>query len=605
MIGNTSGQRRNKITRRGFLRTSGLASAGLATAATGLAGCTGGNRTGGDAGSGGVQQTLKGPFRPSAIPNAPAPPKNPAALSTGGVVPGPPGYRLPLVDPGSVTFTFAGRDNGYAPRSLTLGLPVWKEIERRTGVSINWQVTASDQYDDSMAPRMGSGRDLPDMLSLPEGWDQVKASNAGLIVAISDYIDEENTPNIQRFFKQFPDVRKYFTAPDGKIYALGSVSADAGYSDPFGLIIRQDWLDKLGLDEPGTLDEWYQVLKAFRTGDPNGNGKQDEIPYFAASQGGSSNPLEVLFAFGGAFGLHLQYSGGWYVQDSGKVYYEWIDPRIRELLAWGSKLYREKLIDQDFHNSTGDESRKKVSRNLAGAAADFSNRTVEYNNLQAAAGQHEANWVTVKPPRSDRVHQPYYEIYGTPANPGGMAISKDCKNPKLAAKWMDYIWASDEGNTLLCYGVEGLTYTVGKDKRLQFTKWVTNNPQSLDPNSSVRYYGSMPYTTSWVRAATGPLSEFSWDITRTDKRWLASAEKIASYMVPVLPQMLSTSEDSKVLASVTTDMDTYRNETLLKFVLGQTELTTDSWNEYVSTLSGMGLDQVIEIQQRNYERFAK
>ncbi len=569
--------------------------AAMSAAGVALTGCAGSGRKGGGGSGGAGQQVVpKGPFRAAAAPDAPPPPKDPIAESTGGIVPGPPGYSLPLTD-GQVSFTFAAPDNGYAPRSFTQGLAVWEEVEKRTGVHIKWDVAPSAQYSEAMAPRLGSGRNLPDLVSLPEGWDPVKAGTEKLVVPLNKYINEQNTPNIVKLLADFPDIKKLITAPGGEIYALPSVVTDAAYSDPFGLMIREDWLTKLGLEEPTTLDEWHRVLTAFKTKDPNGNGKQDEVPFVVGT-----GP-DAVYLFGNALGLHLFYGGGWYVTDDNKVYYEWTDARVKELLTWLNRLYKEKLLDPQFYQTEREAALRKVTRDLAGAGVDFSNHTLEYNKAQAAAGHKDAHWVMAKPPTSDRVERPYYEGYGPLS--GWFCVTRDCKDPELAARWLDYVWASDEGNTLVTYGVEGLTYTVGDDKRLEFTPWVTDNPQDLDPQAALRYHGSMPYGSPWIRAPKGPLSEFQWDVTRTDDNWLESAEKIAPLMVLAYPTILATAEETKELSGILPDLTTYRDEAILKFILGQQPINDDTWGEYVSTIEGMGLERVVAIQQTQYDRF--
>lgn len=581
-----------EMQRRDFLRAAGASAAGLMLAACGDLQRKGTSKAGAAA------RRLKGPFRAASIPDAPQVPANPATAGTGGTVAGAPGYKLPLAPSGSVEFTYATNDNYYTPRSYAQNLPVWKEIEKRTGIKIKWDVTADwEQYSTAMGTRLAAGRSLPDMLRLPDGWDPVRAGGEGLVVALNDHINEKTAPNLAKYLDDFPDIRRLITAPDGNIYSLPSDVKDAAFSDPFGLLIRQDWLEKLSLAEPETLDDWYHVLKAFKTKDPGGNGKKDEVPLVAGN-----SPQSAVLMFGNAFGLHLGYSGGRYVDDKGKFHDEWTDSRTRDLLVWLNKLYKEGLIDPQYYQSDIDMAVQKVTRNVAGAGIDFTNRAVQYNRAQQHAGQTEANWVITKPPKSDLIKEPYYEMYGPVST--WSSVTKDCKHPDLAVTWLDYIFASDEGNTLVTYGLEGETYTVGKGGRLQFTKWVSDNPKGLDPNSALRYYGAQP-NTPWIRASTGPLSEFAWDVTRTDPKWLKSAEKAAPYMVPAYPPILATVKESKDLAALTADMNTYRDETLLKFVLGQKPINKASWDEYVSTMDGMGLSKVIAIQQQQYDRYRK
>ncbi len=79
------------------------------------------------------------------------------------------------------------------------------------------------------------------------------------------------------------------TAPDGNIYALPQVNECYHCMYQQRMWIYKPWLDKLGLKMPTTTDEFYEVLKAFKTKDPNGNGKADEIPLSGSIQASSSH----------------------------------------------------------------------------------------------------------------------------------------------------------------------------------------------------------------------------------------------------------------------------------------------------------------------------
>ena len=93
---------------------------------------------------------------------------------------------------------------------------------------------------------------------------------------------EKYAPNIKAYFDENPDQRKALEWIDGKIYYIPCIG-DGDVS--MGWFIREDWLDNLGLEMPKNVDEYYNVLKAFKTQDPNGNGIDDEIPYFNRNAG--------------------------------------------------------------------------------------------------------------------------------------------------------------------------------------------------------------------------------------------------------------------------------------------------------------------------------
>lgn len=533
-------------------------------------------------------------FSPSLASSAQTPAPDPLALSNGGTVPAAPGYELPIVEPGTTTFRVATRDNGYPPRSYTQGLEVWAEIEKRTGVTIAWEVTPSAQYDDVMNVRIGAASDLPDILALTSSVDPVGAGENNVALPLNDLI-AQHAPNITAFLNEFPDIRRLMTAPDGEIYALPSVVTDAAYADPMGILYREDWLTQLGIPEPTTLDEWYTMLKRFKTDILEARG----VTNIAPMMGGNGNLFGTILQFGHALGLHLHYSQGWHTDAEGNVQYEWLDDRFKELIAWFNKLYVEGLLDPRFHQSTKEDRTQLVTTDNVGVDTDFINRAQEWDTTQAKSGTVGAHWVIAVPPVSDQYPDPYYELYGPLS--GWVCITPNAQSPELAIKWLDYIWASDEGNTLVSYGLDGLTYTVDQNNELRFTEWVTNNPDGLDPNSALRYYGAMPYFI-WIRSSSGPLSEQAWDITRINPNAEANAEKVGSYLIPAFPNILPTTEESDEIAGILADLTTYQEETILRLVLGQEELDA-GWDEYVATMQGLGVDRLIEIKQGQYERF--
>lgn len=506
--------------------------------------------------------------------------------------------RIRPADRGTGNGDLQSRNEGQwlPPRAAILrGLEVWTEIEKRTGVTIVWEVTPSAQYDDVMNVRIGAGgSNLPDILALTSGVDPVGAGENNIAIPLNDLL-AQHAPNATAFLDEFPEIRRLITAPDGEIYALPSVVTDAAYADPMGILYREDWLTQLGIPEPTTLDEWYTMLKRFKTDILEARG----VTNIAPMMGGNGNLFGTILQFGHALGLHPLYSDGWYADGEGRVQYEWIDDRFKELIAWFNKLYVEGLLDPRFHESTKEDRTQLVTTDNVGVDTDFINRAQEWDTTQANSGS-EAHWVIAIPPVSEQYPDPYYELYGPLS--GWVCITPNASNPEIAIKWLDYMWASDEGNTLVSYGVEGITYTVDENDELRFTEWVTNNPDGLDPNSALRYYGAMPYFF-WIRADHGPLSEQAWDITRINPNAEANAKKVGSYLIPAFPRILPTTEESDEIAGILADLTTYKEETILQMVLGQVDLDA-GWDEYVATMEGLGVSRLIEIKQEQYNRFS-
>lgn len=153
-----------------------------------------------------------------------------------------------------------------------------EETEKEAGITIDWDTYINSEWGDKKSVLMAGG-DLPDAfwgsLALSDG---DIAQNQSLFIPLEDLI-EEHMPNLMAAFEAEPSLRALVTSPDGHIYSLPKklpLRPKTGNQ----LFINQKWLDNLGLEMPETHEEFYDVLKAFKDQDANGNGdSNDEIPY--------------------------------------------------------------------------------------------------------------------------------------------------------------------------------------------------------------------------------------------------------------------------------------------------------------------------------------
>lgn len=382
---------------------------------------------------------------------------------------------FPLAEP--VELTIAAADLGAA--SLADNLPVWQEIERRTNVKVNWDVTAAAQYVEVMKLRVSAGGgNLPDIMLLPNGLSLAELGSQGMILPLEDYI-ETNGDNILAAYEKFPNMRA-LTSADGHIYSINSMN-EAAYFSPYGFIVRKDWLDRVGLDIPTTIEEWEEVMRAFKAQDANGNGNpNDEVPY---SAGGT---VWYTTYWGNAWGLHMIQSSGWYPDENGQMQYEYLSDNAREWLTWLNKMYSEGLIDPEFM-TLGDEAKmfEKVVRDEIGVfTANPSNIPTLLATLQAN-GVKDAELVAVAPPKGP--HAQATEVIGDMAV-DGYVVSSSCENPDIAIAFINYL-LSDEGAELLNFGIEGETYNKNSDGTYTLTEVVTNDPNGRSPKEVLESYG--------------------------------------------------------------------------------------------------------------------
>ena len=148
---------------------------------------------------------------------------------------------------------------------------VWKEIEKETGVKLKGVVASSNSdYSTAFQNMVASGQ-LADIIACESTSDLEKLGKDGGMLPLNDLIDEY-APNIKKMLEEDPNFKYQATAEDGNIYniPLGKELQSSQF-----YWIRQDWLDKLGLAVPTTVDELHDVLLAFKNNDPNGNGKAE------------------------------------------------------------------------------------------------------------------------------------------------------------------------------------------------------------------------------------------------------------------------------------------------------------------------------------------
>ncbi len=489
-----------------------------------------------------------------------------------------------------VELTIATEDGTVA--SLANNLPLWEEIEKRTNIKINWDVTAPAQYVEVMKLRVSAGGELPDVMLLPNGVNLGELGSDGRIVPLEGYIDKYGD-NINAMYEEFPHV-KALTSSDGHIYSINTVSENA-YFMPYAFTIRKDWLDRLGLKEPETIDEWVTVLEAFRDEDADGDGnKNNEIPF---SVGGHAW-YTTFWAH--AWDLHLFYSDGWHPDENGTMQYEFMSDRAKEFYTWLNNFYEEGLLDPEFL-TMGDETKlfEKVSRNEVGAFLAYPAQIPALESALEANGVEGAELVPLVPPKGPYAQMT--EILGD-VTVNGYVVTESCKNPEVVVALINYLM-SDEGKALMNLGIEGVTYTRDGDGTPRFTEYVTANPDGLAPSEVLSAFGcqlGLPYIMSEERGEA-MLFEYPEEMRNI---FVEVSEKTKPYAKPTLILPPATEEESKQISGLMGDLATYVWEMTGKFTVGTADIETE-WDNYVSYLKQLGVDQILEVKQAQYDRLAK
>lgn len=464
--------------------------------------------------------------------------------------------------------------------NLYNGLKGVEVIEDATGVDVLFQSPPSNS-EDAYKMMVISG-DLPDVILWQYSASTDRMYEEGLIIDLTDLI-AEHAPNLTRIFNERPELRKEVETADGRIYYFPSINPMLTVEDicrrtTAGLIIRKDWLDKLGLSVPNTVDEWYEVLTAFKTRDPNGNGVHDEIPfdgwglpYFAASYG-------VLNRF--------------CIKPDGTVVYGPMEQEYKAYLETMNKWYSEGLLGSNCLIHSEAWKVENIVNNLTGAFTGMDNAWRHYlPNLQenvADAMFAPVPWAL----SSDGVRYTFRTETAGHMSKMVTTITSDCKDPVAAVKFIDYMY-SQEGADLLTWGIEGKTYVVenGEKKLTDYALEVAEDGYLVLHHYAIGHAAFPKYDGESVVLATYPEEQIVAETT-----WADSSNAL------VYPPYISLSlEDKAFCDGVMGDVNNYITEMEIKFITGEEPLS--NFDNYVKQLEKMGVRDALEIYRREYDKF--
>lgn len=510
----------------------------------------------------------------------------------GGIV-----YSKPLVDK-PVTLTFMRADSEVPPHSLTKEIPlVWQWWEEATGITVKpVDVVLQQDYKQIFQLKAAAGQINADIIQM-EGDNQgtyiAQYVRDGLILPLNDLIDKY-APNIKALLKKYPEYKKALTLPDGKIYCIGDMNVSRYQF--MGFLIRKDWLDKLGLKMPNTLDDWYKTAIAFAKNDPNGNGRADEVGMM------SSDGLWGLNNFGVAWDLRLCTGAGWHLRE-GKIGYDFIRPEAKELLKFLNKCVKDGAFPPDYNdpNLGFGSVKSRVVNGQLGIWVRMSPVLAGYLNdpegdLKKA--DPKARWTAALPPLTPDGKR--INVLEDIAYRGRTyAITRKCKDPVAAIKWLDFVFASKEGREIAGYGKEGVTYKRNPDGSIERLVKFNSQDEIISGPLAGKWWGG-GVTMPTITDDTAHITQLK---TWKTPQWVMNDIKAnLKYTVRSLQIPILSPEEANEVNKLVTDITTYKDEMWAKFVAGDIPITDENFNKYVETIKNLGLDRVLQIYQSAWDR---
>lgn len=482
-----------------------------------------------------------------------------------------------------ITLTIWG-DNIHTVVKNYSEMGVYQKLKELTGISVEFIHPIANQASEQFNIMIAS-KEYPDIIEgLKDSYSGgfVKAYDDGVILEMTDLLDKY-APNLKELYNTYPQLLMESENDGGQLFAIPMIRGGNILRTYRGPIVRADYLEKLGLEEPETIEDWYNMLTVFKN-----NGV--EIPFTCINYF-----FNMTETFVGAYGINFDY----FLED-GKVKYGPIDDRFKDFTAEMAKWHREGLIDSEITTNDQKITDSKVMNSGAGAFIGTTGNSIGGYISEMSLKNPDFDLMAVPYPVLNRGDEPYFiQRDPTVQLELGSSITTACKYPEYAMAYLDYAF-SKEGNMLFNFGVEGESYEMIEGYPT-FTDNVTNNADGLSFAKAGSLYarsftkGSFVQDPKYAEQFYGqPRQRESIEI------WTKSLDKVVEKNTRVLGDL--TPEESEEITSIQNEINTYAGETFIKWVMGRGDVEAE-FADYQAQLKKLGIEKCIEYRQNAYDRY--
>ena len=497
------------------------------------------------------------------------------------------------VDPASLAFPLKEKATITALTNFPAGTEsdpnkrtIFKRLEEKTNVHVDWKTIQGDQWGDKISLEMSNIKTLPELV-FNAGFgdtDLLKYASQGVIIPLEDYI-AKYMPNLNKVFEQAPEYKAMVTDENGHIWAFPWIE-QLGYEKtaiqtignmPF---INTAWLEFLGLEMPTTVDEFEQVLIAFRD---NADALKAEfnidgtiIPMSCILNDGDQDPYILINGFGEGYGdpdrgTHLA------LTDDKKVISVATSEGFRKGTEWLHKLYAENLIDPEAFTQEWSTYVAKGKSGRYGVCFSW-----DVANIATLEG-----WAPMPALQADTKNiTPQTGSFTSGFQRGRCVITANAKNPALIAAWIDQMYDPMQSpqNNWGTYGEDMLQHApLGDKSPVEVREAESVNGPLAILDSYYGKYVTLPddaaYRLNWIKDIYTPDMNFKY----------------------AMPNVFMSAEDTKTVSNLLADIQKCINTAKSDWVMngfGDAE-----WDKLQSDLKAYKLDDMIAIYQKYVDKY--
>lgn len=499
----------------------------------------------------------------------------------------------------------------------------------------------------------GSKSELPDVLVRNVSIASAKQyCDADRLIDMTEYYNKGLCVNTDEADKKFPNynVKGNITSADGKIYAIPKIQASPSNEVKYKMWVNQHWLDNLGikLEDVKTTDDFRSMLEKFKNGDPNGNGKADELAFNTPASSWGGTPYKFLtnaFVFEGDGDMLMLQDGKVtvsYVQDGWFEAADYIKGLVTDGLLTKESFTQNQDAVITYMKSNPDTVGCITNSSLGGwGGGDL--LLTEKDADGKAKTDADGNTVYVKDEKGNYVldtsnlREPYsvlsplkgpkgvqYASYAASSTNGQWFVTTAAQNPELCVRVGDFQF-TEEGFLRGRFGLENVNWQT-KDEYLKANpgveltarygamgyegKYVFYN-DVFNTNNNLHWYDQMPYFSGEVEANGMYVSKFAdgrtlgLDNNATCRQETATG--VYQNYIPdssvYCPNLHFTEEESETISTIQADLKKFVGEERVAYYLGQDcKLTSGGKDAFLAELKTIGLDEFLNICQTAYDR---
>ena len=466
----------------------------------------------------------------------------------------------------------------------------YKELEKKTNIKVEWEAVKDGDWNTKLNLMLASG-DWPDVImrgGLSKDMVEDFGPNQGILLPLDDLI-KEYMPNYSSRLGM-NNVSASLPSSDGQMYFIGNLTAqNINHDGTF--FINKAWLDKLGLEIPTTVDELTEVLRAFRDGDPNGNGLKDEIPFSAAEIHHQTSGVYNHFAM---FGVPLQRWVYAVIDEENKVVFPGYMDGFRAAVEWLNLCYTEGLLDPEAMTQDSNGWGTKVNANQVGYTTYLRKIATAWQPEIVEAFQH------ILPPASEYgVKVP--RILEIPEFGAALTVAAKDKAPEIL-RWLD---AQFETETMMS-SVNGVLHEGGPiDQTMKLNENGKYEVIYIPENNGLYQYVPVIHGQFFAPG------DYYFDIYEmpphrverfNQARLYEEAGVLEKYSNDYLRKLVSMDTDTAVEVNrLFTDIEKFMKESIANFIT--TGVTDASWQAFLDNAKNIGVDQYIQYYQTAYDAY--